>query len=141
MATITDQVKAVNRGSGLSHIGPAVYKIENTIDLSAVTGSTDVITVFTATSHNLFVHSVVVEVETATTNATQISLGDGGDVDALLVATVANATGFISGSTLGNHVIASGDTLDMVLSVAAPGGTGSIRVVAFVSDADNADGS
>ena len=113
------------------------YLVENVIDISQInsdagTATNDVIQVLDIPAQTLIMHAGI-EVITALSSSVTMDLGiTGGDVDTFVDGD-ANATGYSVLTATARPVIASADTLD-VLMLSAASSAGKIRVFALLCD-------
>ena len=114
------------------------YLVENVIDVSAINSDAgaaqnDVLQVLDIPAETLILHAGI-EVLTALSSSVTMDLGiTGGDVDG-----DANATGYSVLTNTARPVIASADTLD-VLVLSAASSAGKIRVFALLCDVSGVD--
>ena len=122
--------------------GRAPYLVENTIDVSAVNGDSgaaqnDVLRCLDIPAETLIMEAGV-EVITALSSSVTLDLGiTGGDVDRYVDGDT-NATGYSAPTATARTVIASADTLD-VLVLSADAAAGKIRVFAVLCDVSGID--
>ncbi len=122
--------------------GRAPYLVENTIDVSAVNGDSgaaqnDVLRCLDIPAETLIMEAGV-EVITALSSSVTLDLGiTGGDVDRYVDGDT-NATGYSAPTATARTVIASADTLD-VLVLSAAAAAGKIRVWAVLCDVSGID--
>ena len=113
------------------------YLVENTIDVSQINSDAgaaqnDVLQVLDIPAETLILHAVI-EVITALSSSVTLDLGiTGGDVD-VCVDGDTNATGYSALTATARPIIASADTLD-VLVLSAASSAGKIRVFALLCD-------
>ena len=118
------------------------YLVENTIDISAInsdagTAQNDVLQVLDIPAETLVLHAGI-EVLTALSSSVTLDLGiTGGDVDTFVDGDT-NATGYSVLTNTARPVIASADTLD-VLVLSAASSAGKIRVFALLCDVSGVD--
>ena len=122
--------------------GRAPYLVENTIEVSAVNGDSgaaqnDVLRCLDIPAETLIMEAGV-EVITALSSSVTLDLGiTGGDVDRYVDGDT-NATGYSAPTATARTVIASADTLD-VLVLSAAAAAGKIRVWAVLCDVSGID--
>ena len=122
--------------------GRAPYLVENTIDVSAVNGDSgaaqnDVLRCLDIPAETLIMEAGV-EVITALSSSVTLDLGiTGGDVDRYVDGDT-NATGYSAPTATARTVIASADTLD-VLVLSAAAAAGKIRVWVVLCDVSGID--
>ena len=122
--------------------GRTPYLVENTIDVSAVNGDSgaaqnDVLRCLDIPAETLIMEAGV-EVITALSSSVTLDLGiTGGDVDRYVDGDT-NATGYSAPTATARTVIASADTLD-VLVLSAAAAAGKIRVWAVLCDVSGID--
>ena len=113
------------------------YLVENTIDISAVNSSAgtadgDVLQVIDIPAETLVLHAGI-EVITALSSSVTMDFGiTGGDVD-VFVDGDANATGYSVLTATARPIIASADTIDLLVAGAAST-AGKVRVFALLCD-------
>lgn len=118
------------------------YLVENTIDISAINSDAgaaqnDVLQVLDIPAETLVLHAGI-EVLTALSSSVTLDLGiTGGDVDTFVDGDT-NATGYSVLTNTARPVIASADTLD-VLVLSAASSAGKIRVFALLCDVSGVD--
>jgi len=118
------------------------YLVENTIDISAINSNAgaaqnDVLQVLDIPAETLVLHAGI-EVLTALSSSVTLDLGiTGGDVDTFVDGDT-NATGYSVLTNTARPVIASADTLD-VLVLSAASSAGKIRVFALLCDVSGVD--
>jgi hypothetical protein len=118
------------------------YLVENVIDISAINSDAgaaqnDVLQVLDIPAETLILHAGI-EVLTALSNSVTLDLGiTGGDVDTFVDGDT-NATGYSVLTNTARPVIASADTLD-VLVLDAASSAGKIRVFALLCDVSGVD--
>lgn len=113
------------------------YLVENTIDISAVNSSAgtadgDVLQVIDIPAETLVLHAGI-EVITALSSSATMDFGiTGGDVD-VFVDGDTNATGYSALTATARPIIASADTIDLLVAGAAST-AGKVRVFALLCD-------
>ena len=118
------------------------YLVENTIDVSAINGDAgaaqnDVIQCLDIPAETLIMEAGI-EVITACSGSVTLDLGiTGGDVDRYVDGDT-NATGFSAPTATARTIVASADTLD-VLVLSADSTAGKIRVFAVLCDVSGID--
>ena len=118
------------------------YLVENTIDVSKINGDTgaaqnDVLRVIDLPAETLVMEAGI-EVLTALSSSVTMDLGiTGGDVD-VCVDGDTNATGYSALTATARPILASADTLD-VLVLSAASSAGKIRVFALLCDVSGVD--
>tara|TARA_Y100001970_G_scaffold6146_1_gene7007 strand:+ start:111 stop:575 length:465 start_codon:yes stop_codon:yes gene_type:complete len=128
--------------TGHSANGRTPYMIENTIDVSAINGDAgaaqnDVLRVLDIPAETLIMEAGI-EVVTALSSSVTLDLGiTGGDVDRYVDGDT-NATGFSAPTATARTIVASADTLD-VLVLDAASSAGKIRVFAVLCDVSGID--
>ena len=139
MADSTAYRKTLERG-GFPAIGPKSGLIEiDGIDISAMASGDTVQLILS--DDNLLVLAAGIEVETATTGATELDLGDGVTATLFGDGMLANAVGIVQDATYpGPQVLDAAATLTLTLTVANAGGTGIVRVWAYVVDINDVSG-
>ena len=134
-----------NAGARPSRMNAGVrtpYLVENVIDISAINSDAgaaqnDVLQVLDIPAETLILHAGI-EVLTALSNSVTLDLGiTGGDVDTFVDGDT-NATGYSVLTNTARPVIASADTLD-VLVLDAASSAGKIRVFALLCDVSGVD--
>ena len=134
-----------NAGARPSRRTPGIripYLVENTIDVSQVNADAgaaqnDVLQVLDIPAETLVLHAGI-EVITALSSSVTLDLGiTGGDVDTFVDGDT-NATGYSVLTNTARPVIASADTLD-VLVLSAASSAGKIRVFALLCDVGGID--
>ena len=122
--------------------GRTPYLVENTIDISAINSSSgtangDVVNALDIPAETLIMEAGI-EVITALSSSATMDLGiTGGDVD-VCVDGDTNATGYSALTATAIPIIASADTLD-VLVLSAASSAGKIRVFALLCDVSGVD--
>ena len=122
--------------------GRVPYLVENTIDLSAIRGDTgpdnaDVLQVLDIPAETLIMEAGI-EVITALSSSATMGLGiTGVDVD-IYVSGDGNGTGYSTLTATARSVVASADTLDVVIG-GADSSAGKIRVWAVMCDVSGVD--
>ena len=122
--------------------GRTPYLVENTIDISAInsnsgTANGDVVQALDIPAETLIMEAGI-EVITALSSSVTLDLGiTGGDVDRYVDGDT-NATGFSSPTATARTIVASADTLD-VLVLSAASSAGKIRVFAVLCDVSGID--
>ena len=122
--------------------GRIPYLVENTIDLSQLRSDTgpdngDVLQIFDIPAETLIMEAGI-EVITALSSSVTLDLGiTGGDVDRYVDGDT-NATGFSAPTATARTIVASADTLD-VLVLSADSTAGKIRVFAVLCDVSGID--
>ena len=122
--------------------GRTPYLVENTIDVSAINSSSgtsngDVINALDIPAETLIMEAGI-EVITALSSSATMDLGiTGGDVDRYVDGDT-NATGFSAPTATARTIVASADTLD-VLVLSADAAAGKIRVFAVLCDVSGVD--
>ena len=122
--------------------GRTPYLVENTIDISAIncssgTANGDVINALDIPAETLIMEAGI-EVITALSSSVTLDLGiTGGDVDRYVDGDT-NATGFSAPTATARTIVASADTLD-VLVLSAASSAGKIRVFAVLCDVSGID--
>ena len=128
--------------TGHSANGRTPYMIENTIDVSAINGDAgaaqnDVLRTLDIPAETLIMEAGI-EVVTALSSSVTLDLGiTGGDVDRYVDGDT-NATGFSAPTATARTIVASADTLD-VLVLDAASSAGKIRVFAVLCDVSGID--
>ena len=128
--------------TGHSANGRTPYMIENTIDVSAINGDAgaaqnDVLRVLDIPAETLIMEAGI-EVVTALSSSVTMDLGiTGGDIDRYADGDT-NATGFSAPTATARTIVASADTLD-VLVLDAASSAGKIRVFAVLCDVSGID--
>ena len=134
-----------NAGARPSRMNAGVrtpYLVENVIDISAINSDAgaaqnDVLQVLDIPAETLILHAGI-EVLTALSNSVTLDLGiTGGDVDTFVDGD-ANATGYSVLTNTARPVIASADTLDLLVLDAASS-AGKVRVFALLCDVSGVD--
>ena len=134
-----------NAGARPSRMNAGVrtpYLVENVIDISQINSDAgaaqnDVLQVLDIPAETLILHAGI-EVLTALSSSVTMDLGiTGGDVDTFVDGD-ANATGYSVLTNTARPVIASADTLD-VLVLDAASSAGKIRVFALLCDVSGVD--
>ena len=134
-----------NAGARPSRRNPGTrvpYLVENTIDISQINADAgaaqnDVLQVLDIPAETLILHAGI-EVLTALSSSVTMDLGiTGGDVD-VCVDGDTNATGYAALTATARPIIASADTLD-VLVLSAASSAGKIRVFALLCDVSGID--
>ena len=134
-----------NAGARPSRMNAGVrtpYLVENTIDVSQINSDAgaaqnDVLQVLDIPAETLILHAGI-EVITALSSSVTLDLGiTGGDVDTFVDGDT-NATGYSVLTNTARPVIASADTLD-VLVLSAASSAGKIRVFALLCDVSGVD--
>ena len=122
--------------------GRTPYLVENTIDVSAVNSSAgttngDILQALDIPAETLIMEAGI-EVITACSGSVTLDLGiTGGDVDRYVDGDT-NATGFSAPTATARTIVASADTLD-VLVLSADSTAGKIRVFAVLCDVSGID--
>ena len=122
--------------------GRVPYLVENTIDVSAINGDAgaaqnDVIQCIDIPAETLIMEAGI-EVITALSSSVTMDLGiTGGDIDRYADGDT-NATGFSAPTATARTIVASADTLD-VLVLSADAAAGKIRVFAVLCDVSGID--
>ena len=122
--------------------GRTPYLVENTIDISAInsnsgTANGDVVQALDIPAETLIMEAGI-EVITALSSSVTLDLGiTGGDVDRYVDGDT-NATGFSAPTATARTIVASADTLD-VLVLSADAAAGKIRVFAVLCDVSGID--
>ena len=122
--------------------GRTPYMVENTIDVSAINGDSgasqnDVLRALDIPAETLIMEAGI-EVITALSSSVTLDLGiTGGDVDRYVDGDT-NATGFSAPTATARTIVASADTLD-VLVLSADAAAGKIRVFAVLCDVSGID--
>ena len=122
--------------------GRTPYLVENTIDISAINSSSgtadgDIVQALDIPAETLIMEAGV-EVITALSSSVTLDLGiTGGDVDRYVDGDT-NATGFSAPTATARTIVASADTLD-VLVLSADAAAGKIRVFAVLCDVSGVD--
>ena len=122
--------------------GRTPYLVENTIDIAAINGDSgaaqnDVLRVLDIPAETLIMEAGI-EVITALSSSVTLDLGiTGGDVDRYVDGDT-NATGFSAPTATARTIVASADTLD-VLVLSAASSAGKIRVFAVLCDVSGID--
>ena len=122
--------------------GRTPYLVENTIDVSAINSSSgtangDIINALDIPAETLIMEAGI-EVITALSSSVTLDLGiTGGDVDRYVDGDT-NATGFSAPTATARTIVASADTLD-VLVLSADAAAGKIRVFAVLCDVSGVD--
>ena len=122
--------------------GRTPYLVENTIDISAINSSSgtangDVVNALDIPAETLIMEAGI-EVITACSGSVTLDLGiTGGDVDRYVDGDT-NATGFSAPTATARTIVASADTLD-VLVLSADSTAGKIRVFAVLCDVSGVD--
>ena len=138
----TYDVTGAGGTTGHSANGRTPYMIENTIDVSAINGDAgaaqnDVLRVLDIPAETLIMEAGI-EVVTALSSSVTLDLGiTGGDVDRYVDGDT-NATGFSAPTATARTIVASADTLD-VLVLDAASSAGKIRVFAVLCDVSGID--
>ena len=138
----TYNVTGVGGTTGHPSNGRTPYLVENTIDVAAVNGDSgaaqnDVLRCLDIPAETLIMEAGV-EVITALSSSVTLDLGiTGGDVDRYVDGDT-NATGYSAPTATARTVIASADTLD-VLVLSAAAAAGKIRVWAVLCDVSGID--
>ena len=138
----TYDVTGAGGTTGHSANGRTPYMIENTIDISAINGDAgaaqnDVLRVLDIPAETLIMEAGI-EVVTALSSSVTLDLGiTGGDVDRYVDGDT-NATGFSAPTATARTIVASADTLD-VLVLDAASSAGKIRVFAVLCDVSGID--
>jgi len=138
----TYDVTGAGGTTGHSANGRTPYMIENTIDVSAINGDSgaaqnDVLRVLDIPAETLIMEAGI-EVVTALSSSVTLDLGiTGGDVDRYVDGDT-NATGFSAPTATARTIVASADTLD-VLVLDAASSAGKIRVFAVLCDVSGID--
>ena len=128
--------------TGHSANGRTPYMIENTIDISAINGDSgaaqnDVLRTLDIPAETLIMEAGI-EVVTALSSSVTMDLGiTGGDIDRYADGDT-NATGFSAPTATARTIVASADTLD-VLVLSAASSAGKIRVFAVLCDVSGID--
>ena len=128
--------------TGHSANGRTPYMIENTIDISAINGDAgaaqnDVLRTLDIPAETLIMEAGI-EVVTALSSSVTMDLGiTGGDIDRYADGDT-NATGFSAPTATARTIVASADTLD-VLVLDAASSAGKIRVFAVLCDVSGID--
>jgi len=139
MATV-DKTGTTSATSVPSRKNPGVrtpYLVENTIDISKINSSAgtadgDVLQVLDVPAETLVLHAGI-EVITALSSSVTMDFGiTGGDVD-VFVDGDANATGYSVLTATARPIIASADTIDLLVAGAASS-VGKVRVFALMCD-------
>ena len=118
------------------------YLVENTIDISAINSDAgaaqnDVLQVLDIPAETLILHAGI-EVLTALSSSVTLDLGiTGGDVDTFVDGD-ANATGYSVLTNTARPVIASADTLDLLV-LSAASSAGKVRIFALLCDVSGVD--
>ena len=118
------------------------YLVENTIDVAAINGDSgaaanDVLRALDIPAETLIMEAGI-EVITALSSSVTLDLGiTGGDVDRYVDGDT-NATGFSAPTATARTIVASADTLD-VLVLSADSTAGKIRVFAVLCDVSGVD--
>ena len=118
------------------------YLVENTIDISAINSDAgaaqnDVLQVLDIPAETLVLHAGI-EVLTALSSSVTLDLGiTGGDVDTFVDGD-ANATGYSVLTNTARPVIASADTLDLLV-LSAASSAGKVRIFALLCDVSGVD--
>jgi hypothetical protein len=118
------------------------YLVENTIDISQINSDAgaaqnDVLQVLDIPAETLILHAGI-EVITALSSSVTLDLGITGGVVDIFVDGDTNATGYSALTNTARPVIASADTLD-VLVLSAASSAGKIRVFALLCDVSGVD--
>ena len=122
--------------------GRTPYLVENTIDISAINSSSgtangDIVNALDIPAETLIMEAGI-EVITALSSSVTLDLGiTGGDVDRYVDGDT-NATGFSAPTATARTIVASADTLD-VLVLSADAAAGKIRVFAVLCDVSGVD--
>ena len=122
--------------------GRTPYLVENTIDVSAINSSSgtangDVVNALDIPAETLIMEAGI-EVITALSSSATMDLGiTGGDVDRYVDGDT-NATGYATLTATARVVVATADTLD-VLVLSAAAAAGKIRVFAVLCDVSGVD--
>ena len=122
--------------------GRTPYLVENTIDVSAINGDSgaaqnDIIQCLDIPAETLIMEAGI-EVVTALSSSVTMDLGiTGGDIDRYADGDT-NATGFSAPTATARTIVASADTLD-VLVLSANATAGKIRVFAVLCDVSGID--
>ena len=138
----TYNVTAAGGTTGHPANGRTPYLVENTIDVSAVNGDSgtadgDILQCLDIPAETLIMEAGV-EAITALSSSATIDLGiTGGDVDRYVDGDT-NATGFSAPTATARTIVASADTLD-VLVLSAASSAGKIRVFAVLCDVSGID--
>ena len=128
--------------TGHSANGRTPYMVENTIDVSAINGDSgaaqnDIIQCLDIPAETLIMEAGI-EVVTALSSSVTMDLGiTGGDIDRYADGDT-NATGFSAPTATARTIVASADTLD-VLVLSAAAAAGKIRVFAVLCDISGID--
>ena len=118
------------------------YLVENVIDVSAINSDAgaaqnDVLQVLDIPAETLVLHAGI-EVLTALSSSVTLDLGiTGGDVDTFVDGD-ANATGYSVLTNTARPVIASADTLDLLV-LSAASSAGKVRIFALLCDVSGVD--
>lgn len=118
------------------------YLVENTIDISQINSDAgaaqnDVLQVLDIPAETLILHAGI-EVITALSSSVTMDLGITGGVVDVCVDGDTNATGYSALTATARPIIASADTLD-VLVLSAASSAGKIRVFALLCDVSGVD--
>ena len=138
----TYDLTAAGGTTGHPSNGRTPYLVENTIDVAAINGDSgaaqnDVLRCLAIPADTLIMEAGV-EVITALSSSVTLDLGiTGGDVDRYVDGDT-NATGYSAPTATARTVIASADTLD-VLVLSAAAAAGKIRVWAVLCDVSGID--
>ena len=138
----TYDLTAAGGTSGHPSNGRTPYLVENTIDVSAINGDSgaaqnDVLRALDIPAETLIMEAGI-EVITALSSSVTLDLGiTGGDVDRYVDGDT-NATGFSAPTATARTIVASADTLD-VLVLSAASSAGKIRVFAVLCDVSGID--
>ena len=133
----TYDLTAAGGTTGHPSNGRAPYLVENTIDIAAINGDSgaaqnDVLRALDIPAETLIMEAGI-EVITACSGSVTLDLGNtGGDVDRYVDGDT-NATGFSAPTATARTIVASADTLD-VLVLSAESSAGKIRVFAGLCD-------
>ena len=138
----TYDLTAAGGTTGHPSNGRTPYLVENTIDVSAINGDSgaaqnDVLRALDIPAETLIMEAGI-EVITALSSSVTLDLGiTGGDVDRYVDGDT-NATGFSAPTATARTIVASADTLD-VLVLSAASSAGKIRVFAVLCDVSGID--
>ena len=138
----TYDLTAAGGTTGHPSNGRTPYLVENTIDVSAVNSSAgttngDILQALDIPAETLIMEAGI-EVITACSGSVTLDLGiTGGDVDRYVDGDT-NATGFSAPTATARTIVASADTLD-VLVLSADSTAGKIRVFAVLCDVSGID--
>jgi len=138
----TYDLTAAGGTTGHSSNDRTPYLVENTIDIAAINGDSgaaqnDVLRALDIPAETLIMEAGI-EVITACSGSVTLDLGiTGGDVDRYVDGDT-NATGFSAPTATARTIVASADTLD-VLVLSADSTAGKIRVFAVLCDVSGVD--